>query len=175
MRRWRLAIVGGLAASASMAAAQTPLPPAIDAEIAASDPIDLAGRRFDEYVVDARAGQSVTVTAAPAAGSDLDPVLEIYAPGRTAPLVRDDNSAGGRGARATVPSLANGVYRIRVVGAGAFLGRYRLAIRSTAAALGGVAGGIVGQGPSPTGNGGNELSAPPGAFIICPGHPRCPR
>lgn len=172
MRMWRLAAVGLAVVIAATAAAQTVLPPAIQGELTTGDRSDGSGRRYDEYVIDARAGQGLSIVAAPAGGSELDPMLEVYAPGAGGQPLHDDNGGGGRSARLAVPRLANGVYRVRVLGAPQTVGAYRLTIAATGTSvdLGAVGGSVI----SPD-RGEAQVSLPRDSFMICPGHPRCPR
>lgn len=193
-RSW-LALAVALGALAAPAGAQIPAPPQLEGELGAGDPADSRGRRYDEYVIDARERQTLTITAAPAPGSSLDPVIEVYGPVGGAPLARDDDGGGGRDARVALASLSTGTYRVRVLGSSDAVGGYRLSIR----------GGMSGRRRLPRGsddpNLGTDMPPPPappslprglrpapmsqgvggisdgplGAFIICPGHPRCPR
>jgi hypothetical protein len=172
-----MAAAGILAITAAAAAAQSPVPPHLDGELTASDRADAQGRRYDEYRIDARAGQSLTIAAAAANGSGLDPAIEVHAPAGA--ITRDDDGGAGTGARVALRDLSNGVYRVRVLGGAGATGRYRLTISGGGApAGGGVPDGTPGAGPAPAplGGAGQILDdGPRDAFIICPGHPRCPR
>jgi hypothetical protein len=179
VKRLWLGLASGLAGfCATVAGAQTPLPATLEGEVSARDSVNGDGRRYDEFQIEAVERQRLTITAEPAPGSALDPVLEVYGPAGASPLVRDNDGGGGRNARVTLSSLANGIYRIRILGATDATGGYRLRIqagmpRSPLDDPSGV--GMTATEPPAGQTGRIELDGPREAFIICPGHRRCPR
>lgn len=182
---WRTIVaLAGASLSAAVAAQDyMPAPPQLEGELTAADSVDAQGRRYDEYAVELGGGNVMMVMAAPAPGSRAEPVIEIYDAGGGARLARDGRSGGDSEARLLFTARERGVYRVRVVAGSAASGRYTLGLRRGPATqgpgsvLGGVAGGTIAR-PSTSDqpqNNAAPLAGPRLRFIICPGHPRCPR
>lgn len=78
------------------------------------DPAALTTGDLDWYTFDLPAGVLVTIEAAPADHSPADPFLEFYAACGTRPLVEDDDSGPGLGARIERFAVGTaGSYRVR--------------------------------------------------------------
>ena len=179
--KWLVPVAGVALATAAAAQDYTPAPAQIQGEIAMSDDADGAGRRYDDYPVELVRGQRITITASPAAGSRVVPGIELFAYGRSAPLSRRPAAPETRIARLAFTAPQAGVFNIRIVSGSPAAGRYVLSIqRNTAPTMGrGLTGAVAGaptQVPSdPAAGSGGAPGGPPSRFIICPGHPRCPR
>ncbi len=174
MSRWGIGAAAVLAFAGAPAAGQTytPIPnnttaPDIVGVIDESDPLDDQGRRYDEYMIDLTPlNHSLCIRVV----LPTDSVVQLYAPGGQTPVASSD--AGEDDVGRTVLLMPDcteagpGTYRIRVFGGGS-AGRYilRIAVDSRDANR---------LGP-------NDLPAtiparPPNErFIVCPGHPHCPR
>lgn len=177
--KWLVPIAGFALAAAASAQDYTPAPPQIEGEIAMSDDADGQGRRYDDIAVELVRGQRITISAAPASGSRVVPGLEIYAYGGASPLARRSAEGDARTARLSFTAPQTGVFKIRIVSGSPAAGRYTLTIqRHTAPTINRGPTGITAGTPTPSptepvGSGGS--SGPRSRFIICPGHPRCPR
>lgn len=172
MTGWRIggALALGLVPAVAAAQSPTPAPPRFDGEVAASDPADAQGRRYDEYVFDLARDQRVIVTGKPTPRSRLVPAIEIYGEDAARPLARDDSQGEGRNVRLLFTPPTAGLYRIRLIAGSGAAGRYVLTVEPPAAGgmLGGI-GSVEQTAAIPT------IVGPTSRFIICPGHPRCPR
>ncbi len=176
MSRWGIGAAAVLAFTGAPAAGQTytPIPnnttaPDILGVIDESDPLDDQGRRYDEYIVEFNPlNDRVCITVE----MPTDSVVQVYAPGGQTPVVASDTDPDYPGRTVSLgidcTEVDAGIYRIRVVGGGSD-GRYILRIAVDPRDEGGP--------------GLNDLPAPPTVparppnerFIVCPGHPRCPR
>jgi hypothetical protein len=186
MTGWRvIATLAGICVCAPVAAQDyIPAPPRIDGEIGEADRLDGQGRRFDDFALELRRGEAIVVSADPASGSRLEPAIEISLAGVARPLARDAADAGSRAARLSFTASEAGVYHLRVLGHTAAAGRYILRLRRAQAGppTRGFSIGLIGGGatpppanPDPQDGGSTGTRSPLSRFIICPGHPRCPR
>ncbi len=186
--KWLVPVAGAALATTAVAQDYTPAPPQIQGEITMSDDADGEGRRYDDYPVELVRGQRIMITAAPAAGSRVVPHIELFAHGGPTPLSRRPAEGDARTARLGFTAPSTGVFTIRVVSGSPAAGRYTLAIRHNPApsitrnpVTGGPRGAVIGSPapPIPTDPvepvGSGVGSGPLSRFIICPGHPRCPR
>ncbi len=178
--KWLVPVAGMALAAAASAQDYTPAPPQIEGEISASDDADGQGRRYDDIPVELVGGQRIIITAAPAPRSRVVPGLELYAYGGASPLARRSAEGDSRTARLSFTARQAGVYNIRIVSGSPAAGRYTLSIqRNTAPTMNrGPMGGLIGA-PTPSPSdpvaSGGATEGPRSRFIICPGHPRCPR
>lgn len=184
MLKWLIPLAGvavvGLAV-ASPAAAQdyTPAPARITGELTADDDADAQGRRYDEYPVELMRGQQVAISVAPAPGSLVAPDLQIFRHGAATPDVTREAQGEARVARTNLTASQAGVFVIRVVAGNPASGGYTLSLRHIAP--GGGVRGFTGPPradpapPTPTDQPGTIIAGPRSRFIVCPGHPRCPR
>jgi hypothetical protein len=139
--------------------------------ISASDPVDDNGRHYDDYLVDIRGGSNVAFTVMPR-GNTVRFTVDF--PGDGEPMIMSGfyspegsqsiglATASGRGSVSTV--------RVRSSGTGDYVLRVEAIPAGGGGALGGIIGGVAGNARPRSG-----ASEPPARFIICPGHPRCPR
>jgi len=93
-----------------------------------SDPRDSAGSFYDDFQFTLDAGQRVRVEASRPAGSSLDPVIEIYAPGQSQYIARDDDGGDFPNARVEFVAPRAGTYVFRVLSFGSSTGPYDLRI-----------------------------------------------
>lgn len=128
----RFGLTALLAAAATTAVAQPPLSGSqrTNGVLGGSDPRDADGNFYDQVRYTLRAGQSVTVTANRADGSELDPVVEVYGPGSASPLFRDDDGGGYPNARLAFTAPRAGIYTVRVRSFGSSRGAYDLTLSS---------------------------------------------
>ena len=97
-----------------------------------SDRRDSAGY-YDDYVFLLDAGQRVRASAFRPQGSSLDPILEVYAPGQSDYLARDDDGGGFPNARIEFVAPRAGAYRIRLRAFGNTSGPYDIRIEPVTA------------------------------------------
>lgn len=175
--KWLVPVAGIALAAAASAQDYTPAPPQIQGEISASDDADGQGRRYDDVAVELVRGQRIIITAAPAAGSRVVPGLELYAFGGASPLARRSAEGVGRTARLSFTAPQTGVFNIRVVSGSPAAGRYTLTIQPNTATTmrRDFTAGVPAPVPPDPAAGGGMTAGPLSRFIICPGHPRCPR
>ena len=177
--KWLVPVAGVACAAAASAQDYTPAPAQIQGEISASDEADGQGRRYDDIPVELVRGQRIMITAAPAAGSRVAPGLEIRAYGGSTALARRSAEGDARTARLAFTPPQSGVFNIRVVSGSPAAGRYTVAIqRTTAPSLHRGPTGITAGVPTPVPSDpttGSAFAGPLSRFIVCPGHPRCPR
>lgn len=174
--KWLVPAAGVATAATATAQDYTPAPAQMQGEIAMSDDADGNGRRYDDFPVELVRGQRITITAAPAAGSRVVPGLEIYAYGGSTALSRRSAEGDARTARIAFTAAQTGVFNIRIVSGSPAAGRYTLSIqRNPAPSINrGFSAGVPAPIPSNPATGG-AVPGPLSRFIICPGHPRCPR
>lgn len=178
--KWLVPVVGVALAAAASAQDYTPAPSQLQGEISASDDADGQGRRYDDIPIELIRGQRIMITAAPAADSRVVPGLEVYAYGGASALVRRSADGDARTARIAFTAPQTGVFNIRIVSGSPAAGRYTLSIqRNTAPSISrgrtGVTAGVPTPAPSDPAGSGGMTAGPRSRFIICPGHPRCPR
>lgn len=122
--------------------------------ISASDPAD-GGGHYDAYPVALHAGRRVAITVSPGnAGADFD--ILVYDGDGARALA--EASGTGDATRLSFTARASGIYMVRVRSAAT--GAYTLHVASA---------GSDDAGPEV------DTAEPPSRFILCPGHPRCPR
>jgi hypothetical protein len=119
----------GLAALAGIhggGAAQTALtsPQGSNGLLGGSDPRDSSGSYYDDYRFRIEAGQRIRASASRPGGSQLDPVLEVYAPGQSQPIAVNDDGGGFPNALLEFVAPRSGTYVVRVRSYGSSTGAY---------------------------------------------------
>jgi len=71
---------------------------------------------YDDFVFQLDAGQRVRASAMRPQGSSLDPILEVYAPGQSQYLARDDDGGGFPNSRIEFVAPRSGSYVFRIRG-----------------------------------------------------------
>lgn len=89
-----------------------------------SDRRNSTGSYYDDYQFVLDAGQRIRVSANRPEGSSLDPMVEVYAPGQTEYIARDDDGGGYPNARVEFVAPRSGTYTIRILSFGSSAGQY---------------------------------------------------
>jgi hypothetical protein len=127
-----LAILPGLSSIASAQERLTTVQSG-NGVLGGSDRRDANGNYYDDFRFVLDAGQRVRVNAVRPAGSSLDPIVEVYAPGQSQYLDRNDDGGGFPNARLEFVAPRAGTYVIRVLSFGSTTGPYDISIEPLAA------------------------------------------